>query len=78
MKNYLIIGDTLYRRGVDSILRQCLTHEEAEIVINDAYSRACEGHLSGLEMAQNILCVSYFRPTIFKDCVEVVKHCHPC
>ena len=28
-KNYLIIGDTLYRRGVDSVLRRFLTHEEA-------------------------------------------------
>ena len=35
-KNYLIIGDTLYRRGVDSVLRRCLTHEEAEIVLNDS------------------------------------------
>ena len=31
-KNYLIIGDTLYRRGVDSILRRCITHEEVDTV----------------------------------------------
>ena len=47
-KNYLIIGDTLYRRGVDSVLCRCLTHEEAEIVLNDSHSGACGGHLSGL------------------------------
>ena len=29
-KSYLIISDTLYRRGVDSILCHCLTHDEAE------------------------------------------------
>ena len=40
-KNYLIIRDTLYRRGVDSVLHQCLTHKEAEIVLNDAHSEAC-------------------------------------
>ena len=45
--NYLIIGDTLYRRGVDSILRHCLTHEEAEIVLNDSHSGACGGHYLG-------------------------------
>ena len=54
-KYYLIISDTLYRRGEDSILRQCLTHEEVEIVLNDSHSGACGGHLSGLAMAQNIL-----------------------
>ena len=26
-KNYLIVDNTLYRRGVDLILRRCLTHE---------------------------------------------------
>ena len=36
------------------------------------------GHLSGLAMTQKILRASYFWPMIFKDCVEAVKHCHPC
>ena len=56
---YLIIGDTLYRSGVDSILRRCLTHEEVQIVLNDAHSGACGGHLSRLAMAQQILRVNY-------------------
>ena len=77
-KNYLIIGDTLYCRGVDSVLRRCLTHEEAEIVLNDAHSGACGVHLSGLATAQKILRVGYFWPTIFKDCVKAVKRCRPC
>ena len=78
MKNYLIIGDTLYRRGVYFILRRCLTHEEAEIVLNDSHSGACGGHLSGLATAQKILRAGYFLPTIFKYCVEAVKRCHLC
>ena len=35
-KNYLIISNTLYQWGVDSILCWCLTHEEAEHVLNDS------------------------------------------
>ena len=77
-KNYLIIRDTLYHRGVDSVLHRCLTHEEAEIVLNDAHSGACGVYLSRLATAQKILRDGYFWPTIFKDCVEAVKHCHPC
>ena len=30
-KNYVIADNTLYRHGVDSILRRCLTHDEAEV-----------------------------------------------
>ena len=28
-KKYVIIGDTLYNRGIKCVLRRCLTHEEA-------------------------------------------------
>ena len=54
-KNYLIVDNTLYRYGVDSILRHCLTHEEDELVLNDCHGGACGGHLSGISTAQKIL-----------------------
>ena len=59
-KNYLIVDNTLYHRGVDSILRRCLTHEEDEVVLNDCHRGVCDGHLSGLSIAQNILRAGYF------------------
>ena len=72
------MDNTLYRCGVDSILRRCLTHDEAEVVINDFDEGACGGNLSGLSTAQKILRASYLWPSIFKDCVDAVKKCHPC
>jgi hypothetical protein len=77
-RNYLILNDTLYRRGVDCILRRCLIHEEAELFLNDCQTGACGGHLFGLETTQNILHVGYFWPTLIKDCVASVKKCHSC
>jgi hypothetical protein len=53
-KRYLIIADTLYRHGVDSILHRCLNFEEAEAILNDYNSGSCGGHLSQLETTQNI------------------------
>ena len=67
-KNYLIVDNTLYRHGVDSLLRHCLTHDEAEVVLNDFHEGACGGHLSGLSTTQKILRVGYFWLSIFKDC----------
>jgi hypothetical protein len=58
-KNYLILEDTLYRRRVDCVLRRCLTHEEAELVLNDFHTGACGGHLSGLKTTQKNLRASY-------------------
>ena len=72
------MDNTLYCRGVDSILRRCLTHEEVEVVLNDCHGGACGGHLSRLSIAQKILRPGYFWSLIFKDCVDVVKRFHPC
>ena len=46
--------------------------------MNDCHSGACGGHLSGLAIAQKILRTGYFWPTLFKDCIEAIKKCHPC
>ena len=78
VKYYLILNDTLYRHGIDSILRRCLTHEEVEQVLNDCHSGACGGHLSGMAAAHKILRTGYFWPSIFKYCHEVVKKLPPC
>ena len=72
------MDNTLYCRGVDSLLRRCLTHEEDEVVLNDCHGGACGGHLSGLSIDQKILRVGYLWLSIFKDCVDAVKRSHPC
>ena len=59
------------------ILHRCVIHEEAENILNDCHSRACGDHLSGIATTQNILHAGYFRPSIFKDCINAVKKCHP-
>ena len=46
-------------------------------MLNDFHGGACGGHLSRLSTAQKILRAGYFWPSIFKDCVNVVKKCHP-
>eukprot|EP00253_Pinus_taeda_P028642 PITA_28642 len=77
-KDYVIVGDTLYRRVIDIVLRRCLNLEEAEKVLNDYHSGACGGHQSGYATAQKILRPGYFWPTMFKDCITAVRSCHAC
>ena len=72
------MDDTLYHRGVDSVLRHCLTHDEAMVMVNDCHKGVCGGHLYGFSTVQKILRAGYFWPSIFKDCVDAVKRCHPC
>jgi hypothetical protein len=62
-KNYLILNDTLYQRGVDCILHQCLTHEEAVIVINDCI----------LELVA-VICLGWKQPKRFYEQVTSGRH----
>lgn len=47
-------------------------------MLNYCHNEACGGHLLGLDIAQKILHPGYFLPSIFEDCIEAVKRCHPC
>ena len=77
-QQYNIVGDTLYRRGADSIFRQCITHKEAERVLNDYHYEACGGHMSRYATTQNILRAGYFWSSLFKYCIIAVRKCHNC
>jgi hypothetical protein len=75
-RQYIILGDTLYRRGIDSVFRRCLTFDEAEKALNDCHSRACGGHMSMYATAQKILRATYFLPSLFNDCIIAIQKCH--
>eukprot|EP00253_Pinus_taeda_P017078 PITA_17078 len=77
-KDYVIVSDTLYCCGINTVLRRCLTHEEAEKVLNDGHSGACGGHQSSYATTQKNLRAGYFWPTMFKDYITVVRSCHAC
>jgi hypothetical protein len=77
-RQYIILGDTLYHRGVDFVFRRCLTFDEAEKALNDCHSRACGVHMYGYATAQKILRVGYFWPSLFNDCITSIQKCHAC
>jgi hypothetical protein len=77
-RQYIILGDTLYHRGIDSIFRRCLTFDEAEKALNDCHSGACGGHMSGYATAQKILRAGYFWPSLFNDFITAVQKFHAC
>ena len=77
-RQYIILGDTLYHHGIDSIFRRCLTYDEAGKSLNDCHSRACGSHMSGYATSQNILRASYLWPSLFKDCITAIHKFHAC
>jgi hypothetical protein len=69
---YIILGDTLYRRGIDFMFRRCLRYDEDEKALNDYHYGACGGHMSGYATTQKILRAGYLWPSLFKDCILTV------
>jgi hypothetical protein len=55
------------------LLQHYLTLEEAEILLNDFHSGACDDHLYGMSTTKNIIQAGYFWPTLFRDCIHVFK-----
>ena len=47
-------------------------------MLNDFHSRACGGHLFGMDTAQKILRTDYFYPSVLKYCHEAIKKFPPC
>jgi hypothetical protein len=52
---YIILGDTLCRRGIDFVFRRCLTYDESKKKLNDYHLGACGSHISRYVTAQKIL-----------------------
>ena len=71
-RQYIILRDTLYRQGIDSVFRRCLTFDEAEKALNDCHSGACGSHMSGYATAQKILQAGYFWASLFNDCITAI------
>lgn len=74
---YLLIGDDLYCRSVKIVLHHCLTHDEVDKVLNVCHGGACGSHLR-MATTQKIMHINYFWPSLFSDCIEVVKHYPNC
>ena len=76
--HYTVIGHRLFKRGMDGILRRCVSEVEAPTILAACHDSACGGHFSGLLTGQKVLRAGYFWPDLFKDAKEYVRKCDVC
>ena len=75
---YVIVANTLYRRGYHDTLSRCLDENEAAMALKEVHFGLCGAHTSGIVLARQILRAGYYWPTIEEDSCNFVKHCLPC
>mgnify|MGYP005849907311 CR=1 FL=1 len=72
------IFTSLYKQGVDGIIRRCLPEHEQGQILWKCHSEAYEGHHAGDRIAHKVLQSGFYWPTLFKDARKFVLSCDEC
>ncbi|VFQ89994.1 unnamed protein product [Cuscuta campestris] len=68
----------LYKRAFGGPMLRCLTRAEAERVIAEVHEGVCAAHQMSRTLAQRIMLLGYFWPTMNQDCEKYVQRCKTC
>ena len=73
-KNYVLIDDKLYKRGVGSgILMKCITTEEGKEILHEAHEGTCENHAASYTLVGKVFRSGFYWPTALSDAELHVK-----
>jgi ribonuclease HI len=78
-KNYVLVGNQLYRRGASSdILLKCITAEESRDLLDEIHSGCCCNHPASRTLVGKAFWSRFYWPTTLKDAEHLVSHCKGC
>ncbi|XP_017417482.1 uncharacterized protein LOC108328172 [Vigna angularis] len=75
---YLLVGDSLYRRGFSTPLLKCLGEQEAHYVMDELHNGICGFHTGGRTLKARVLRAGYYWPTMEADTKTFVQKCISC
>nr|GEW52328.1 reverse transcriptase domain-containing protein [Tanacetum cinerariifolium] len=68
----------LFRTGADQIIRRCVAGKEAIDILNACHSGPTGGHYGASYTTKKVFDSGFYRPSIYKDAFELMKHCDAC
>jgi predicted choloylglycine hydrolase len=78
-KNYVLIGDNLYRRAASlGVLLKCITREEGKEILEEIHSGCYGNHATSRTLVGKTFCTGFYWPTTLKDAEELVRQCKGC
>ena len=75
IKKYYFDDPYLFKYCPNQLLRRCVSNDNQIGVLTFCHSEACGGNFSTRKMADKILQVGFYWPTLFKDCFDFCKTC---
>ena len=78
-KNYVLVGDKLYRRAASSgVLLKCVSFEEGKEILDEIHSGCYGNHAALRTLVGKAFRTGFYWPTALKDVEELVKRCKCC
>jgi hypothetical protein len=78
-KNYILVGDNLYRRAASSgVLLKCVSREKGKEILEEIHSGCCGNHAASRTLVDKTFCTRFYWPTALKDAEELVRQCKGC
>ena len=73
--NYVILGDSLFKKSVNGNLLTCLSESESYIALAEVHERICGAHQSGEKMKWVLYRQRVYWPLMVKACFKFAKSC---
>jgi hypothetical protein len=75
-KNYVLVGDKLYRRATSSgVLLKCVSSEKGKEILEEIYSGCCGNHTASRTLVGKTFRSGFYWPTALKDAEELIRKC---
>ncbi|XP_071738998.1 uncharacterized protein [Rutidosis leptorrhynchoides] len=75
---YIIQSDILYRKSYCGPMMHCVGPIEAEMIIDEVHNGSCPLHSGYKTIAEKIMRMGYFWPSLYRDVAKIVERCKSC
>jgi len=75
---FMILNDTLYKRGFSMPYLKCVNEEKANYVLEEIHEGICGDYTNPRSLVSKVIRTGYFWPTLQKDAKEFIKRCNKC
>ena len=77
-RNYVLVGEKLYRRAASSVLLKCVSFEENKEILDEIHSGCCGNHATSRTLVSKAFRIGFYWPTALKDVEKLVRKCKGC
>ena len=75
---FMILNDTLYKRGFSMPYLKCVDEEEAKYILKEIHEGVCGDYAGPRSLISKVIRTGYFWPPMQVDVKELVKKCDKC